>query len=139
MSSYLGKRVKDVMTPREKLVTLSPSSTIRDAAMKMIEKKVGSILVTDGDKLLGIFTERDVVRCVSENTSMDEKLDKVMTRDLIVIGIDKPLSKAAYLMSENNIRHLPVVDEENKLMGILSSRDVARFYAEVIESAEYRE
>ena len=139
MSSYVGKQVKDVMTPREKLVTLPPSSTVRDAARKMIEEEVGSILITEGEKLLGIFTERDIVRCVSKNTSMDEKLDKVMTRDLIVIGIDKPLSKAAYLMSENNIRHLPVVDEENRLVGILSSRDIARFYAEVIESAEYRE
>ncbi len=139
MSPYIGKRVRDVMTPKDKLVTLPPSSTIRDAAIKMMEKNVGSVLITDGDTLLGIFTERDIVKCVAEKTSMDEELEKVMTRDLITIAVDKPLSKAAYLMSENNIRHLPVVDKENKLMGILSARDIARFYAEVVESVDYRE
>ncbi len=139
MSTYVGKRVKDVMTPRERLVTLPPKASIKDAALEMIEKDVGSVLVTEENKLLGILTERDIVRCVSENIPFSEKLENVMTKSLITIGENKPLSKAAYLMSENNIRHIPVVNLDKDLVGIISARDIARFYAEIVESSEYIE
>ena len=139
MKGYIGKKVKDIMTPKEDLVTFSPRATVKEATVKMIERDVGSILITVENKLVGIFTERDVVRCASKDVSLDRELEDIMTKDLILVKENEGLSKAAYLMSENNIRHLPVVDEKGDLVGIISARDIARFYGGVVEASEFIE
>jgi len=125
-------KVKDVMTPSNRLVTASEDETIRDAAKKMFENNVGSVLIVRNDRLIGIFTERDIVKIISKELPLDTKLGEVMTKDVITVEPEESLSRAALLMSERNIRHLPVVKDE-RLEGIISARDVAKYYSEVME------
>ncbi len=109
------------------LVTAKPSDTILEAAKKMYENNVGSVLVVNEEgKLLGIFTERDLVRAVAKGVSLDTPLEQVMTKKLITASLDEALPLIASKMVENNIRHIPVVDKEGKLLGIISIRKVLR-------------
>ncbi|MEM3832710.1 MAG: CBS domain-containing protein [Thermoprotei archaeon] len=133
MSYAIKIKVKELMTPKDKLVTVKPSITILEAAKILIEKNIGSVLVVEDDKLAGIFTERDVVRIVANEVSPNERLEKVITRNLITINEEDYLSKASLLMREKNIRHLPVVNKEGKVIGIISARDLAVYFYTISE------
>ncbi len=126
-------KVKELMTPKDKLITVKPSITILEAVKIMNEKGVGSVLVVENDKLVGIFTERDVVRTVANEINLNERLEKIMTRKPVIIEEEEYLSKASLLMSEKNVRHLPVVNKEGKLVGIISARDLATYFYTIIE------
>ncbi len=119
--------VREVMKTSN-LVTVTPSDTIREAAKRMYSANVGSVLVVD-DKgtLLGIFTERDLVRVVATGVSLDERVEKVMTTKLVTASPDESLAMVASKMIEHGVRHIPVVDEAGKLVGIVSIRDVLRY------------
>lgn len=130
--SYMVK-VKELMIPKEKLVKVKPSTTIIEAVKIMYDKGIGSVLVVENEKLVGIFTERDVVKTVATGISLSESLEKVMTKRPITIEENEYLSKASIIMSEKNIRHLPVVDKEGKLIGIISAKDIATYFYAIIE------
>jgi CBS domain-containing protein len=118
--------VRDVMTTG-RLVTVHPTATILDAARKMHEAQVGSVLVVDDKgKLLGIFTERDLVRVIATGVPLDTPIERVMTTRLITALPDESLAIVASRMIEHGIRHIPVVDETGRLVGIVSMRDVLR-------------
>ncbi len=117
--------VKEVMT--RNLVTVSPSTSIRDAVKAMYSRKVGSVLVVDEEgKLVGIFTERDLVKVVAEGKPLDAPISEAMSRDLVVAKEGDSITAIAHKMLEKWIRHIPVVNEEGKPIGILSIRDVLR-------------
>ena len=128
-------KVKDVMVKKDRLVTASPDESVKDAAIKMFSRGVGSVLIVDDDKLLGIFTERDLVKVVASDKPVYTKLKDVMTTGLITVSPEESLSRAALIMSERNIRHLPVV-ENDRLVGIVSARDIAKYYSQVMEEFE---
>lgn len=134
--SYIRRIVKDFMVSKEKLVTLDPKATITDAARVMEEKNVGSILIVKQNNLMGIFTERDVVKVVAKGIPINEKLESVMTTNVITIRDDEHISKAVYIMGERGVRHIPVIDQRGKLVGILSSKDIVKYYSEYIEGFE---
>lgn len=118
--------VRDVMKSRD-LAILSPSSSVRDAVELMSKMNVGSILVVDEEgKPRGIFTERDLVHHLAKGGSLEAKLGDVMTRRVVTIKEDETVWKAITLMVEHGIRHLPVVDEEGKIRGVISARDALR-------------
>ncbi len=118
--------VRDVMKSRD-LAILSPSSNVRDAVELMSKMNVGSILVVDEEgKPRGIFTERDLVHHLAKGGSLEAKLGDVMTRRVVTIREDETVWKAITLMVEHGIRHLPVVDEEGKIRGVISARDALR-------------
>ncbi|WP_292320169.1 CBS domain-containing protein [Caldisphaera sp.] len=122
MSAVLGLRVSDVM---KKPVTVSPNSSIIEVAKIMYNNKIGSVVVVSpDDKVIGIFTERDLTRVVAENSPLNKNVGDVMTRNPILIKYTEGLSKAISLMYEKNVRHLPVVDEEGRIKGIISTRDL---------------
>ncbi|MFP3143741.1 MAG: CBS domain-containing protein [Caldisphaera sp.] len=122
MSAVLGLRVSDVM---KKPVTVSPNITIIEVAKIMYNNKIGSVVVVSpDDKVIGIFTERDLTRVVAENCVLNKNIGDVMTRNPVLIKYTEGLSKAISLMYEKNIRHLPVVDEEGRIKGIISTRDL---------------
>lgn len=102
------------------------SDTVRDATRQMAEHACSSILVCDGDKLLGIFTERDLlVRVVAAGLDPDKvTLGEVMTADPDTIDGDEPVIEAIRRMDEFNYRHLPVV-HGGKVLGVVSLRDVS--------------
>ncbi len=117
--------VKQVMT--RDLVTVPPNASIREAARAMHTRKVGSVLVVDeSGKLIGIFTERDLVKVVAEGKSLEEPVSEAMSKDLIVAKEGDSITAIAHKMLERWIRHIPVVDDEGKPIGIVSIRDVLR-------------
>ncbi|MEB3780609.1 MAG: CBS domain-containing protein [Desulfurococcales archaeon] len=116
--------VKDIM--RTELVTLSPGETVESAVRLMKENNIGSILVVDAGKLVGIFTERDLVSMVASGASLEQKLGDVMTRNLVTVKPDDPVVKALCRMIEHNIRHIPVVDDTGAPLGMVSARDILR-------------
>jgi Predicted signal-transduction protein containing cAMP-binding and CBS domains len=121
----LQKLVKDIMR-HDILVTASPDTKLLDAIKKMANYNVGSVVVLENERIVGILTERDVVKALAKGISLEEKVENVMTKNPITISYNEYINKALFLMSENNIRHLPVVNKEGKLVGMISIRDIAK-------------
>ena len=113
-----------------RVVTVSPDDPVRVAIARMIEDTVGSVAVCDGERLVGIFTERDVLRLASEGPDFAEiHVGDVMTRQLVTLAPDDDILDAARLMGERKIRHLPVLEGEN-LLGMVGIREVVRALVE---------
>jgi len=106
-------------------VTLGPDATVEEAAKLMHEEGVSCVVVVEGSKPVGIFTERDLVRVVATGLPLSSKLESVMTKNLVVIKARSTVGEALFLMTKHKIRHLPVVDDEGNLVGVVSIRDVA--------------
>jgi len=114
--------VRDVMT--EATVTESPRDSLRSAAERMWRQQTGSLIIAEGDQLIGIITERDLLRAVALGADPDRAtVDEAMTIDLYTVPPDMPLHVAAREMAARWIRHLPVV-ENAQLLGVVSMRDV---------------
>ena len=115
-------RISEIMT--EAAVVDSPDDTLEAAARKMWEQQTGSLLVLDGQDLLGIITERDVLKAVATGTPLDTPVSDLMTKELITVEPGTSLRDAAAIMTEKWIRHLPVL-EGGRLLGIVSQRDLS--------------
>ena len=121
-------KVSEAMS--RELTTVGPETTIAEAASLMSQRRVGSTLVVEGDQLVGIFTERDTLRAVSQDASaMREPLQHWMTRDPRTITPEAEVDEALKVMVEGHFRHLPVT-EGGRLVGMLSMRDVSRVSVE---------
>lgn len=115
-------RVSEIMT--KAAVVDQSDDTVAEAASKMWNQQTGSLLVVEGDDLVGILTERDVLRLVATGTKLDQaRVAEVMTKDVVSVGPGTSLREAARIMADRWIRHLPVVDN-GKLVGIISQRDL---------------
>src|SRR5918996_1895770 len=116
--------VADLMS--SPVITASPDETVAAAAGRMAEAGVGSIVIVDGDRPLGILTERDLVRLAADATpSSEARLSDWATSDPDTIPPDTEPSAAMERMEERGYRHLPVV-EEGRLIGVVSLRDLVR-------------
>lgn len=115
-------RISEIMT--EAALTDRPEDGLDQAARRMWEQQTGSLLVLDGEDLVGIITERDVLRAVATGTPLDTPVSEVMSKDLITVEPGTSLREAAAIMTEKWIRHLPVL-EGGRLVGIVSQRDLA--------------
>jgi CBS domain-containing protein len=114
--------IGDVM--RTRVVTVSSDNSARLAVLRMLEEGVGSVAVCDGGKLIGIFTERDVLGLAGEGTDLDAvRVGDVMTREPLTVDVGVAVLDAARLMGERKIRHLPVVQGDH-LLGMVGIRDV---------------
>ena len=121
-------RVADILRHKgSRVVTTSPETTVYDAIAKMVENNVGSILITDGDALAGIFTERDYLRRIilQGRTSKTTHIEEVMTADVIRAAPEATLKECMGAMTERRCRHLPVVDD-GTLVGIISLGDCVK-------------
>ena len=124
----LPLRVADIMV--KEVVTAKEHDKIRDVAIRMYEKKIGSVVVVDDEgKPIGIVTERDMVYVVARALAPDTPVWMVMTEDPIVINENALVTEAMEKMRVQNIRHLPVVNDEGKLVGMISFRDIVDFTA----------
>ena len=113
--------VKHIMI--EDVVTAKPNITVKDAIRTLQEKHVGSIVITDDyKKCVGIFTERDAIRIVAGDVPLDTALDQVMTKHVATIGEEASLDEAKRIIVSHGIRHLPVVNSREELVGLLSVR-----------------
>ena len=123
-------RIADVMSLR--VLTVTPDATVQLAIARMLEENVGSVAVCEGNHLVGIFTERDVLRLAGENSELQElRIGDVMTRRVLTVSPDDDILAAGALMADRRIRHLPVV-QDGMVMGIVGLRDVTRSLLELV-------
>jgi len=111
------------------LLTVVPGETITDVAQRMVERNLGAVLVLDGGRLVGIMTERDIMRAVARGLHADAVVAEYMTKHPETIEPDDTTQQAAVLMIHGGFRHLPVVERDD-LVGILSIRDLVRIALE---------
>ena len=115
--------IRDVMTPNPRSV--SPSDSIQNAAAIMRDEDAGAVPVVDNGRAVGIVTDRDiVVRVVAEGGQLNRPVRDIVSRSLVSATPDMSTREAADLMSEHQIRRLPVV-ENDRLVGIVSIGDLA--------------
>ncbi len=107
--------------------TVLATSTVLDAVRAMNEVRVGSVLVTDGDDLVGIFTERDVLTRVLDGgiDPATTPVSEVMTSEVVTVGPQLTVEEAMAVVTQERCRHLPVM-EGNKLLGLVSAGDLTR-------------
>lgn len=107
--------------------TIAPTATVFDALKMMAEKEIGGLLVMDGDKVVGIFTERDYARKVAlmARSSKETLVREVMTSPVMYVRPDQTSEECMALMTENRLRHLPVL-EDGKLIGLISIGDLVK-------------
>ncbi|HZQ87536.1 MAG TPA: CBS domain-containing protein [Acidimicrobiales bacterium] len=115
-------RLGDIM--HTDVYTAAPDTTVSEAAKTMVKRRLGSVLVTRSDVLVGIFTERDVLRAAAAGTDLTTSaLSAWMTSDPDTATADVEAEDAAQTMLAGGFRHLPVV-EGNRICGVVSLRDV---------------
>jgi CBS domain-containing protein len=104
---------------------ITPSATVYEAISRMSSLEIGSLLVMEGDQLLGILSERDYTRKIilMDRSSRTTKVEEIMTRNVLYVTPKNDINECMALMSDNNIRHLPVI-ENNKVTGVISIMDV---------------
>jgi CBS domain-containing protein len=118
-------KISDVMT--REVATVTADQTAREAANFMLQGDAGSIPVTDGDRLIGMITDRDIaVRGVASGHGPDTPVRELMSDGVICARADDDVEAAARKMSEAQVRRLPVIDESERLCGIVSLGDLSR-------------
>lgn len=115
--------------------SIVPDATVYEAIQLIADKGIGAVLVTEGDRVVGLFSERDYARKVilEGRSSRETPVRDVMTTELISVRPDQPVSDCMELMTENRIRHLPVM-EDDKLLGLVSIGDLVK---EVIAEQQF--
>ena len=108
------------------IYTVKSTDTVLEALKEMAKANTGSILVSEGEKIVGIFTERDYARQgeVKGRTAKETLVSDVMTRQMVMVKPETTLNECAELMAKYKIRHLPVLDKEN-IVGMISIRRLA--------------
>jgi CBS domain-containing protein len=115
--------IRDVMTPNPR--TVSPNDSIQSAARVMRDEDTGVVPVVDNGKPVGVITDRDiVVRAVAEDREMNRPVRDIVTTELVAVHPDMSVQEATELMSEHQVRRLPVIDND-RLVGIVSIGDIA--------------
>ncbi len=117
--------VREVMTPT--IVSVDASASVKDAANLMLEKGIGSVIVMEGEKPVGIMTERDILKrvVVKGLDPATTKVKEVMSSPLVTVKADTYIVDASRIMAEKNIRRLLVV-EDSKAVGIVTEKDLLR-------------
>jgi CBS domain-containing protein len=133
MRMYFDIKIGECMT--KGVHTLDVSKSVLDAAKLLKQKQVGSIIVTEKSKAVGIITERDIIYKIvcAQKDAKKTRLKDAMSKTLKSIGVNQTVQDAALAMKENNIKRLPVLDKKNKLVGIVSEGDLLRVYPGIVD------
>ncbi|MEO8619396.1 MAG: CBS domain-containing protein [Sphingomicrobium sp.] len=117
------------------VATIGADSSLREAVGELGRRRIGALLVMDGDSVAGILSERDLVYCLKDQdaAALDHPVGKVMSTPAITVSPDTDVLSALALMTKRRIRHLPVVSE-GRLAGIVSIGDLVKYRIERIES-----
>jgi CBS domain-containing protein len=131
----MTKKIVPDIVNNQKIHAISPDSTACSAAELMAAHGIGAVFVTNGDKLVGIVTERDitnrlVAKCKDSSTT---KVSEIMTANPVTIGPDESATDALNLMRSKKFRHLPVV-KDDKIIGMVSVRDLFDAALEMLEN-----
>jgi CBS domain-containing protein len=124
-----------ILRGRGETVTLSPDMTVADAVRLFAERRIGAAPVMDGGRLLGVFSERDVIHCLEANgaAALALPVTQGMTAPAITVTPDQPVIAALSLMTRRRIRHLPVM-EGDRLVGFVSIGDLVKYRMDRIEA-----
>ncbi len=122
------KTVRDMLHNKDaSILSIPPDATVFAAIKLMSERNIGALPVMDGDKLVGILSERDYARKVilEDRSSKDTLVKHIMTQTVITIGTDNTTEECMTLMTERHLRHLPVI-ENDRIIGMVSIGDVVK-------------
>lgn len=122
------------LEPREP-TCVRPHTSIRDAIEAMNDARVGCVLVTQGDRLVGILTERDILKKVVGKFELDNQVERFMTKSVETVGMDDGIAYALHKMHVGGYRHIPVVDNEGCPVGVVSVRDLLKFIVSLFPAA----
>ena len=129
------QKLKDLMSREVKVI--SPEMSIRDAAMQMREGDFGMLPVGENDRMIGTITDRDIaIRAVAKGMDSNTKVRDVMSDGIAWVFEDESVEDAAKMMSERQVRRLPVVDRNKRLVGIVALGDFAVESSEIRPAAE---
>jgi len=121
------KRILDVKG--YSLFAIQGDTTAAEALRMMGQKKIGFLVVLEGERMVGVFSERDIIRLLSDpgTLNLDLPVHQVMTTPVISVGLETSVDECLGIMADNDIRHLPVMDRKRlKVVGVVSVRDVVR-------------
>jgi CBS domain-containing protein len=123
-------RVKEILDEKgHDVLQIEAEATVFDAVKRMVDAGVGSLLVRDGGDVAGIFTERDYLRrmTLEGRDDKDTAVRDVMTSPLVVVTPQNTIDECMAMMTDRRIRHLPVVDDDGDVVGIVSIGDIVKF------------
>lgn len=124
------EKIKQIMS--KTVQTIEKSRPVRGALDTMIKHDIGSVVVADGLKVVGIITERDIMRNIARETSyLDKKCGDACSKPVISVGPNAESWEAFEIMLKNKIRRLPVLDENQRLLGIVTERDLFKWVVRV--------
>lgn len=128
-----GVAVKTVMhllqsKPSQAVYTITPAATVLEAITLMADKGIGALVVTEGARVVGIISERDYARKVvlMERSSYDTAVSDIMSSQVVHVGPEQSTEQCMTLMTERRLRHLPVLDEAQRLIGLVSIGDLVK-------------
>ena len=120
----IGVKVGDIMT--RKFSAISPDKSITDCAREMAGKKIGSLIVMENQKLVGLLTERDIVWALTKQKNLSHvKAGDIMMRKIVAIRPDNDIDEAISIMSKTRLRWLPVVSD-SRVIGMITIKDILR-------------
>ena len=119
-------QIEEIMN--KEVATAKPGDQLVNAARTMLERKIGCVVVVEGEKVVGIVTESDLIRCAASGFDPNQKLVRdVMNSPPVTCTPEAPVEEAYAHMRKNNIRHLPIVNEDGGLVGIVTMKDLISF------------
>jgi CBS domain-containing protein len=122
----MGQSIRDVMTSNP--CTIDADKSVAYAAKMMREEDVGLAPIVEGEKLIGMLTDRDIaIRVVAEGKNPEQvKAVEVASKQVVTIDPQQDLDEALRIMAKHQVRRLPVVEEDGKLVGVVAQADIAR-------------
>ena len=128
--------LKDILAGKDSnVISVEPQATVMEAAVLMNHYRIGFLVVSDGERPVGVFSERDILRrvVVARLDPGKTLVSEVMTREMLVCNPTTSLEEACSVMKNRRIRHLPVVDENERLVGLVSIGDLNAYDANAQE------
>lgn len=116
-------------------ICVSPATSLRDATIAMNRAHIGCVLVTEGDRLVGIMTERDVLKKIVEQFDPDSPVERIMTPNPETVGMDDGIAFALNKMHIGGYRHIPIIDRQGRPVGVVSMRDLVKFVVSLFPAA----
>ncbi len=125
--------LKDIMQKR--VVTISPDATIREAAKKMKDYRIGYLVITNSDAIKGCITDRDLVVWLANGKSPDDtRIDQIMQSNIVTATPDTDVFDASKLMARKKVRRLPITGDNGRLLGLVSVSDIASVLEEEVDN-----
>ncbi len=109
------------------LITIPSGRSMLDAAKLMVQNNIGLLVICDAKdkkKLAGVISERDIIKAIASGGRLNAPVDEVSTKQVITVKASSEVAEAAKAMNKHRIRHVVVVDDQEKLMGVVSMRDL---------------